>query len=136
MEGEEVIELIRSIRDESEENIQKFIEKLKEARYIEIYTDGHSDAEDGIWKLFTSLESFMLNYFAVSPEGYAGFIEVKNEQILSAQDLRDEGTFFAIKIADILETEEQKEKIIRNCGFFFGQRDNWLGGGKDWRRDA
>lgn len=110
---------------------KKLPQKLENGEHIKIKKEGMTDKFlNGVYKLFTSKDKFKQNYLLKSPDGYEGFISVKEGEIIEAQDLQDTGAFFAIKISELPDNDKDREKIAVNHGFFSSR--GFIGGGKNW----
>jgi len=108
----------------------KLYEMLKKSEYISISEQGYVNEQinDGIYKLYSDEASFIKNFIGFDNDGYEGFIEVVNQKVLSAQDCSEEilNRVFAVRIADIPDSEDKREEIAVKHGFFSRGRDNFL----------
>ena len=76
---------------------------------------------DGIYKLWKDEAVFIKNFLGLNEDGYRGFIEVKEAEIVACQDFDwdyiDKG-LFAIKVADIPKNKTEKKAIAKQYGFY------------------
>ena len=76
---------------------------------------------DGIYKLWKDEAAFIKNFLGLSEDGYKGFIEVKEAEIVAYQDFdwdcMDRGVF-AVKVSNIPKDKKERKEMAKKHGFF------------------
>ncbi len=118
-----------------EDKLQRFLDNAEE---FGVDDDGYLTNVDGVisgvFKLYDGKSEFILNFIKMDHRGYSGFMAIKNNKVIEAQDVPDHGPYFAVRVAELPSTEDERHEIAVNHGFF-SDRDNFIGGGKNWRRE-
>ena len=79
---------------------------------------------DGVYKLWKDEAAFIKDFLGLDKNGYAGFIEVKEAEIVAYQDFdwdcMDRGVF-AVKVSNIPKDKRDRKEIAKKYGFYFSK---------------